>query len=229
MPVSSNQIAEATRCDPTLSRVLLYTKQGWPTHIEPVLRPYSDRRNEQTVDQNCLLWGIRVIVPAKYTEQVLQELHQSHPGIVWMKAVARSYVWWPCINQDIEDLVKECDKCQATESAPPLAPLHPWLWPTQPWERIHLDFAGPMRGKMLLVVIDALSKWPEVFPMVSTTAQATICVLRSLFTTYRLPRQVVSDSCPQFASDEFRLFLENNRVKHIKSSPYHPATTGAAE
>ena len=88
MPVSSNQIAEATRRDPTLTRVLLYTKQGWPTHIELVLRPYSDRRNEQTIDQNCLLWRIRVIVPAKYTEQVLQELHQSHPGIVRMKTVA---------------------------------------------------------------------------------------------------------------------------------------------
>lgn len=82
---------------------------------------------------------------------------------------------------------------------------------------------------MLLVVVDAHSKWPEVFPMVSTTAPATIRVLRSLFATYGLPRQVVSDNGPQFTSDEFRMFLECNRVKHIKSSPYHPSTNGAAE
>ena len=229
MPVSSNQIAEATRRDPVLSRVLLYTKQGWPDHIEPALQPYSNRRTELTIEQNCLLWGIRVVVPAKYTEQVLHELHQSHPGIVRMKAVARSYVWWPHIDRDIEDLVKKCDKCQATQSAPPLAPLHPWLWPTQPWHRIHLDFAGPVRGKMLLVVVDAHSKWPEVFPMVSTTAPATIRVLRSLFATYGLPRQVVSDNGPQFISEEFKQFLASNGVKHIKSSPYHPSTNGAAE
>ena len=143
--------------------------------------------------------------------------------------MARSYVWWPQINEDIEHLVKKCDKCQSTQSAPPLAPLHPWLWPTRPWERIHLDFAGPVRGKMLFVVVDAHSKWPEVFPMVSTTASATIRVLRSLFASYGLPRQVVSDNGPQFASEEFRLFLGSNRVKHIKSLSYHPSTNGAAE
>ena len=79
----------------------------------------------------------------------------------------------------------------------PLAPLHPWLWPIQPWHRIHLDFAGPVRGKMLLVVFDAHSKWPEVFPMVSTTTLATGTI----------PRQFVSDNGPQFISDEFKQFL----------------------
>ena len=98
-----------------------------------------------------------------------------------------------------------------------------------PWHRIHLDFAGPVRGKMLLVVVDAHSKWPEVFPMVSTTAPATIRVLRSLFATYGLPRQVVSDNGPQFISEEFKQFLASNGVKHIKSSLYHPSTNGAAE
>ena len=99
----------------------------------------------------------------------------------------------------------------------PLAPLHPWLWPIQPWHRIHLDFAGPVRGKMLLVVFDAHSKWPEVFPMVSTTTLATGTI----------PRQFVSDNGPQFISDEFKQFLASNGVKHIKSSPYHPATNWA--
>ena len=45
-----SQVAEAARRDPTLSRVLLYMKQGWPSHIEPGLRPYCDRRLELTID-----------------------------------------------------------------------------------------------------------------------------------------------------------------------------------
>ena len=64
-------------------------------------------------------------------------------------------------------------------STPAVAPLHPWLWPTQPWDRIHVDFAGPCQGRMLLVVTDAHSKWPEVFDMKSTTTPATIRVLSS--------------------------------------------------
>ena len=70
---------------------------------------------------------------------------------------------------------------------PAVAPLHPWLWPTHPWQRIHIDYAGPVDGRMMLVVVDAHSKWPEVMLMSSTTSQATIRALRQLFTTYGLP------------------------------------------
>ena len=42
---------------------------------------------------------------------------------------------------------------------PPLseAPLYPWEWPGRPWARVHIDYAGPHKGHMHLVVIDALS------------------------------------------------------------------------
>jgi len=112
---------------------------------------------------------------------------------------------------------------------PPVAPLHPWLWPSQPWQRIHIDYAGPVDGRMLLIIVDAHSKWPEVIPMSSTTSQATIRALRQLFAAHGLPQQLVSDNGPQFSSEEFATFLAKNGVKHIRSSPYHPSTNGLAE
>ena len=55
-------------------------------------------------------------------------------------------------------------------------------------------------------------------------------VLRtSLQYLYGLPCQLVSDNGPQFTSFEFEHFLKLNGVKHILSTPYHPATNGAAE
>ena len=83
--------------------------------------------------------------------QVLMELHKSHTGIARMKAVARSYVWWPGLDGDLESLVKSCTKCQSCRSTPAVAPLDPWLWPTQPWQHIHIDYAGPIDGKMMLM------------------------------------------------------------------------------
>ncbi len=173
--VTSNRIAKAIRHHPVLSRVMHYVKSGWPTlGTSPALKPYWCRKHELTVEQGCLLWGVRVIVPCSLQQQVMEELHQSHTGIAQMKAVPRSYVWWPGLDRDLETLGKGCKKCQSCQSMPAVVPLHPWLWPTQPWLRVHIDYAGPVGGKMMLVVMDAHSKWPEVIPMSSTTSQATI-------------------------------------------------------
>ena len=90
-----------------------------------------------------------------------------------MKALRRGLVWWPGTDTDVEKLVKECSPCQQTQPSPPLAPLHPWEWRQRPWSRLHVDFAGTIEGKMLLVVIDAYSKWVEAIPIGSTTAALT--------------------------------------------------------
>jgi hypothetical protein len=92
-----------------------------------------------------------------------------------------------------------------------------------------VDYAGPVAGKMLLVVVDAHSKWPEVVPMSSSTVARTIQALRDMFARWGIPEQLVSDNGPQFTSDEFRVFMLSNGVKHIRTVPYHPATNGAAE
>ena len=94
---------------------------------------------------------------------------------------------------------------------------------------IHVDFAGQVQGKMLLVAYDAHSKWPEVLVMSSTTSGRTIRVLREMFACYGTPKQLVSDNRPQFTSSEFKLFFRTNGVKHIKTAPYHPVSNGAAE
>ena len=146
-----------------------------------------------------------------------------------MKSVARSYVWWPGLDQNIEDLVKGCIPCQSVKSAPPIAPLHPWIWPSKPCQRIHVDFAGPFLGRMFIIIVDAHSKWPEVYEMSSTSTDSTIAILRHVFAAYGLPQQLVSDNGPQFASSEFAQFLKANGVKHIRCAPYHPSSNGLAE
>ena len=118
---------------------------------------------------------------------------------------------------------------QAVKQAPPTAPLHPWVWPTKPWQRVHVDFAGPFMGKMYFVAVDAHSKWPEVYEMSSTTSYKTISVLRHLMAKYGLPEQLISDNGTQFTSAEFSEFLRSNGVKHIRCSPYHPSSNGAVE
>ncbi len=182
-----------------------------------------NRKDELTTQQGCLMWGWRVVIPPKLRSRVLAELHTGHLGVVRMKAVARSYVWWPGIDTQVEQLSKNCHSCQQTLKAPGPSPLHLWKWPESPWQRIHVDFAGPFEGHMYLVVVDAHYKWPEVCVMDSTTSTKTIQVLRTLFSRYGLPEVLVSDNGPQFTSEEFQTFLKANGVTHTRSAPFHPA------
>ena len=120
--------------DPLLSKGLYYTKHGWPMEIPDALRPYWNRRLELSLEGDCVMWGVRVVVPRKLQEQVLQELHQTHSGISRTKAIARSYVWWPQIDYQVEKMIKSCTRCQMARNAPAVAPLHPWIWPARPWQ-----------------------------------------------------------------------------------------------
>ena len=193
------------------------------------LHPYWGVRNELSLEGGCLLRGIRVVVAHKLREKVLEELHISHPGIQRIKLLARSHIWWPHIDQDIQEMMKGCCACQKVKQVPPVAPLHPWIRPSQPWKQIHVDFAGPFMGGSYLIVVDAHSKWPEVHHMSTTTTTKSLQVLRSLFARYGIPEQLVSDNGPQFVSEEFETVMKQNGVKHIKCSPYHPSSNGQAE
>ena len=138
LPVDSKDISRHTRRDPVLARVLEYTLVGWPNHVtEEKLKPYFTRRNELTADQGCVLWGMRVIIPPLLRNRLLQGLHEEHHGIVYMKAIARSYLWWPNLDAEIELMVKNCEVCQSVRKAPPRAPLYLWRWPTRVWQRVH--------------------------------------------------------------------------------------------
>ena len=55
---------------------------------------YIYRKTELPVESYCLIWGNRVIIPFHLRNKILTELHENHPGIVRMKALAHSYVWW---------------------------------------------------------------------------------------------------------------------------------------
>ena len=181
LPVTSTCLRISTSRDRVLSKVLRFMKEGWPQQVDPVLQPYQRRREEISCEDGCLFWGIRAIIPERLQSRLLQELHRDHPGISRMKALARSYMWWPCLDKAIERLARSCKACQAVKHAPAVAPLRPWSWPSRPWERVHVDFTGPIQGTMLFVLVDAHSKWPEVYPMSSTTSEKTIDMLNRSF------------------------------------------------
>ena len=171
-----------------LSKVVKFMKMGWPSRRnekDPLL--FFRQREELSVLHTSFLWGSRVVIPSLGREAVVKKLHGGHPGIVCMKALARSYVWWPGISTELKKHVHGCSQCQQSRNEPPPALLHPWEWPREPWACLHLDLAGPFLGRMFLVVVDTHTKWLEVLPMSSTTAAATVEKLQHIFAVNGFP------------------------------------------
>ena len=230
VPMTAKVVAAETYYDPVLSKVLQLTRDGWPDRCDALdLKPYFIRRNELSVDQHCILWANRVVIPQKLRHMLLLDLHEGHMGMARMKALARQHFWWPNLNTDIETAVRECTECQENASLPATSNVAAWNWPSGPWKRLHIDYGGPYMGYMLLVIVDSYSKWLEVIPMKTATSQATIAKLQKVFADHGLPEHIVTDNGTNFVSAEFETFLKRNGVKHTTTAPGHPATNGLAE
>jgi transposase InsO family protein len=227
--IRADVVAAETKKDQILRAVMYNTKHGWTETPTQELIPYYNKRLEITNENDILIWNDRVVIPSSLREMLLKDLHTEHLGIVKTKQLARMYIWWPNIDRDIEHQVKSCQICQETAKSPPDTRQACWSWPTGPWKRLHLDFAGPFEGKMFLVVIDAYSKYLDVIPMTTANSSNTIAALRHLFSHFGLPDHVVTDNGTQFTSIEFQNFLRSNDVFHTRTAPGHPATNGLAE
>lgn len=230
LQLSFKDIAIESRRDKILSKVLESVQKG-NIHLlkEPEFIPYKNKQNELSVESGCLLWGYRTIIPTRLRNPILIDLHKSHLGIVKTKALARSYIWWPKLDNDIENLVKGCHSCQMVQPSPERCALIPWQPTDTVWSRIHIDFAGPVKNHYFFVIVDSYSKWLEVFKTKSITSHFTIEKLRETFSRYGLIDTIVSDNGTQFTSIDFEHFIKMNHIRHVLTAPGHPATNGQAE
>ena len=169
------------------------------------------------------------MIPLDLRKKILHELHSCHTGICKMKELARSYFWWPSLDKDIEVLVNSCSECLSVRPDPKRANLHHWEWPDKPWHRVHIDYAGPVDKHYFLIIVDAHSKWLEIYKTTSLMSDITIKCLRSSFSRFGLPVSLVSDNGPCFISTEFNDFVRMNGIHHIKTAVYKPDTNGLAE
>ncbi|KAL3190439.1 hypothetical protein MRX96_019314 [Rhipicephalus microplus] len=119
-----------------------------PEGEELAERTYSHKPAELSLQQGCLLWGSRVVIPQSLRSRVLQLLHAGHPGVEKTKIVARSHVWWPGLNQDIARMVQSCQACQENQRASRHVKITPWPFPEKPWSRLPVNFGGPLQGPL---------------------------------------------------------------------------------
>ncbi|XP_017484000.1 PREDICTED: uncharacterized protein K02A2.6-like [Rhagoletis zephyria] len=105
----------------------------------------------------------------------------------------------------------------------------PWQEAEKPWQRIHVDYAGPFEGFMWLICVDSFSGFPYVIKMTNSTSISTIVALQNIFAIEGLPEVLVTDNGRQFVSSEFENFCKVHGIQHLTTAPLHPASNGQAE
>ncbi|XP_055590350.1 uncharacterized protein K02A2.6-like [Uranotaenia lowii] len=226
LPLTATELSQATSDDNAVKILLQGLKYG--QQVDGKDR-FGIDQTEFSVQRGCLLRGICVYVPLVLRKRVLEELLSTHFGVSRTKSLARGYCWWAGMDKEIEDMVANCTDCQSVRPEPTKLKPHFWEPATEPFQRVHADFAGPFMDSYFFILVDSYTKWPEIRVCRSITAEATETMCREIFATYGIPAIFVSDHGVQFTAESFQRFLKLNGVVHKMGAPYHPATNGQAE
>ena len=222
-------VVRETAKDPILAQVMRFVKEGWPHAFSEELKDFKKLENSLSTENGCVFYGLRVIIPSTLRNHILKLLHLGHFGMQRMKQLARSTVYWPRIDFDIENLCRKCTSCGQFQNKPDKPSIHPWMMPEKPWSRLHLDHAINFLGRNWLVLVDAYSKYPCIHPTTSTSSKSTTAILEQEFAHFGYPHTLVTDNATTFMSQEFQAWCKQRGIVHLTGAPYHLATNGAAE
>ena len=205
---------------------------GFPednNELDPDIRPYARMKDLLAIDDDLIVCGHRLLIPRKLRSKVLKFLHGSHQGMERTKQRARQSVYWPNINNDIENTVKTCQECQKLLPSLQKEPMKSEEEPMRPFQSVSTDYFEHA-GYQYLIYTDRLSGWPMVqMYRQKATANKLISTFRNFFSATGIPEVMRSDGGPQYKSKILNDFLQQWAVRHYKSSPYYPQSNGHAE
>ena len=228
LPVSdrkSQQIAAETEKDPILQRVMKNLKESWPRGD---CQQFYNIRAELSVVNGLLLRKNRIVIPQSLRKEMLKRLHEGHLGIEKCKRRARTSIYWPGINNDIDKMVSSCETCLKHQPKQQKEPMITTDLPTKAWQKVGTDLFH-LDGKNYLLVIDYFSNYPEIALLTSMTASSVITHLKSIFARHGICEILQSDNGPCYNCKEFQNFAEEYDFQHVTSSPLYAQSNGKAE
>ncbi|WVZ52391.1 hypothetical protein U9M48_003455 [Paspalum notatum var. saurae] len=198
-----------------------------------------------TLDDQGVLWfKNRLVVPKdmELRKKILDEAHTSmftmHPGSNKMYQDLKQKFWWTCMKREIAKYVSECDVCQRVKAdhLKPTGMLQPLAVPAWKWEDVHMDFiVGLSRTQKgydsIWVIIDHLTKSAHFLPVKTHYTAATYAELyiSRIVSLHGVPQTITSDRGSLFVSRFWEHLQAALGTKLIRSSAYHPQTSGQVE
>ena len=163
-------------------------------------------------------------MPEKLRHRMVEITHEGHQKLL------RAHVWFPGMDSQCEKFVSTCIACQSNKPQTLREPLKMTDLPEGPWDKVSVDFWGPMASSDLaLVFYCQYARYPVVEFVGSTSEKATIPIFRRVFDTYGVPKEIKSDNRPTFNSHKFEEQTQEEGFKHRKVTPRWAEGNGDVE
>ena len=178
------------------------------------------------MDDGLIVYGCRLLIPTAMHREVLTSLHESHQGSVCTKERARLVVYWPGLDNDIDNVLSSCKQCQDHLPSNPreLIPFKPR--PSRPFQELSVDFFCSHAGHNFLVMVNCFTDWPDIVHMGHDATPHLLSALKQVFCRSGSPNVIWSDQGPQFTSKVFNDFSRKWGFRHITSTATYPQSNG---
>ena len=166
--------------------------------------------------------------------QTLEQIHVnlSHPGVVRLNHFVKSKNL-PFSLEDIKRVTAQCEACSRIKPRFIRPTNPPLIEATKPFDRISIDFKGPLpsvtNNKYLLTIIDEYSRFPFGYPCPNMESSTVIKCLTDLFSLFGTVGSTHSDNGPSLISSELRNFFLSHGIAYSNSSKYNPKGNGQVE
>jgi len=230
--------------DDLLGNIKKYLRKEDISHLENCDRIIAHAERSYLVEDG-LLWRFvgpkdkpweeesfyfRIWIPKSLTQMVISQFHDDplagHVGRRKTFQKLEDRVFWWGMGKAVGAYVRKCSSCaRAKPTHFPPVPSTSYL-PSTPWEICSIDLAGPYckgsnQTTCLLILLDVYTKWLEIFPLRSATANKVIDCLNSCFCRFGFPRVIISDNGSQFVSKQYMEWCKIKGITPFYQSPYH--------
>ena len=209
-------------------------QHGWPKTIKKVpkeIKKYWTFHEELMIEDARILKGMRIVIPDEKREEILKQIHEGHLGINKCQMRAKETVYWPGLNEQLEQLILNCQLCLKYSRSKDKGNPHTALGhevPPVPWSKLATDIFH-YESQPYLLIVDYTSRFLIVGKLKSMSAQHIAEHFKSIFSEYGWPDTLVSDNGPCYATESFANLMKEYAVNHITSSLHYPQSNGLTE
>ena len=147
-----------------------------------------------------------------------------------IQAILKNHKKWPSIKKDVRLFIKSCYACQKMSQHKNTSIINPFTLATiEPMQRVYIDTIGPINSdhqtieandnyNYVLVIIDAFSRFIQIYPTKTTSAQDGLYPFIQWISNFGVPSEITTDNGTQFANQLIEQFCD---VANIDANKIH--------